>query len=133
MTKVNFVVALILVAAVGFALWTMRPGSNDGPHVAVKVPSLSGEAMAGEQEFNKNCSTCHGANAAGSDQGPPLIHKIYEPSHHADGSFYSAVQNGVRAHHWRFGDMPPQPGVNAAVVGQIIAYVRELQRANGIN
>jgi len=43
-----------------------------------------------------------------------------------------AVKNGVRQHHWPFGSMPPIPGVSKAEVSQIIAYVRTLQRANGI-
>jgi hypothetical protein len=38
----------------------------------------------------------------------------------------------VRAHHWRFGNMPPVDGVNRAEVEKIVAYVRALQRANGI-
>lgn len=82
--------------------------------------------------FNENCARCHGANAAGSELGPPLIHKIYEPSHHADISFLIAVQRGTRQHHWQFGDMPPQPETGEQSVRSIIAYVRELQRANGI-
>lgn len=64
--------------------------------------------------------------------GPPLVHKIYEPSHHGDAAFQVAAAQGVRAHHWRFGNMPPQDGVTAGDVTAIIAYVRELQRANGI-
>jgi hypothetical protein len=44
-----------------------------------------------------------------------------------------AVKNGVRAHHWRFGDMPPVEGVSDEDATKIVAYVRELQRANGIN
>jgi hypothetical protein len=39
---------------------------------------------------------------------------------------------GVRAHHWRFGDMPPDPAVTPVEVAQITRYVRELQQANGI-
>ena len=46
---------------------------------------------------------------------------------------YLAVQRGVRQHHWTFGNMPPVPGLNDREVAFIIAYVRELQRANGIN
>ena len=83
--------------------------------------------------FRENCATCHGTNADGTDQGPPLIHKTYEPSHHGDYSFVLAVQNGVRAHHWRFGDMSPVEGVSERQVAQIIAFVREVQRANGIH
>jgi len=37
---------------------------------------------------------------------------------------------GVR--HWRFGDMPPVEGLSRRDVAAIVAYVRELQRANGI-
>jgi hypothetical protein len=42
------------------------------------------------------------------------------------------MQRGVAAHHWRFGDMPPQPQVSAAEREEIIAYVRWLQRDAGI-
>ncbi|HSM30420.1 MAG TPA: c-type cytochrome, partial [Woeseiaceae bacterium] len=63
---------------------------------------------------------------------PPLIHRIYEPNHHGDQSFYLAAKQGVRSHHWPFGDMPPVESITDAEVGQIVAYVRTLQRANGI-
>ena len=46
--------------------------------------------------------------------------------------FANAVRNGVVAHHWQFGDMPPVPGVSDADIEAIICYVRELQRAAGI-
>ena len=100
--------------------------------VAVTVPDLSEKAQAGEAAFNANCSACHGVNAAGTALGPPLVHKIYEPNHHQDFSFYNAVQNGVVSHHWQFGNMLPVPTVAEADVEGIICYVRELQRANGI-
>ena len=63
---------------------------------------------------------------------PPLVHKIYEPSHHGDEAFYRAVSNGVRSHHWDFGNMPPIEGLTRADVGTIVAYVRALQSENGI-
>ena len=103
--------------------------------VAVTLPaSLSSEAQIGKLGFDGICAECHGENAAGrQDMGPPLVHIYYEPSHHADMAFQLAVQNGVRAHHWSFGDMPPQEGLTRADVAAITTYVRELQRANGIN
>ena len=64
--------------------------------------------------------------------GPPLVHNIYNSGHHADASFHFAVRAGARQHHWRFGDMPPQEQVTDDEVPAIIAYVRELQQANGI-
>jgi mono/diheme cytochrome c family protein len=98
----------------------------------ITVPELSAAAMQGRAAFDKNCATCHGRNATGTDKGPPLVHPIYEPSHHADLAFLLAARNGVRAHHWRFGNMPPVEGVTDGEIEWIVAYVRELQRANGI-
>jgi hypothetical protein len=83
--------------------------------------------------FDRACARCHGENASGSPAGPSLVHRAYQPAHHADVAFELAVRRGVRAHHWRFGDMPPQPAVTASEVVQITRYVRELQRANGID
>ena len=107
-------------------------GSSDTALPSVIVPALSEPALAGQAAFNANCALCHGANAAGTNLGPPLVHKIYEPNHHQDFAFRNAVQNGVQSHHWQFGNMPPAPQVSEADVERIICYVRELQRANGI-
>ena len=79
-------------------------------------------------------ATCHGTDASGRmGYGPPLVHRIYEPSHHGDMAFLIAAQRGVKSHHWPFGDMPPQEGLTQGDVKSIVAYVRELQRANGID
>lgn len=110
-----------------------EPGSSK-PIVQVAVPELDSVAQAGKVAFDANCASCHGANAAGQEGvAPPLVHIIYEPNHHGDQSFYLAASRGVNAHHWPFGDMPPVEGVSEVEVSQIIAYVRTLQRANGIN
>ena len=100
--------------------------------VSVTRPPLSDAARAGEALFNANCSLCHGVNAAGTRQGPPLVDKIYGPGHHSDFSFRNAIRQGVQQHHWSFGNMPPVSGVLPDEVEQIICYVREMQRANGI-
>jgi mono/diheme cytochrome c family protein len=101
--------------------------------VQVKLPKLSPEAQTGGQIFMGNCAKCHGMVAGGTGKGPPLIHKIYEPNHHADFAFFRAVQYGAKAHHWPYGNMPPQPHVSEAEVELIIKFVREVQRANGID
>lgn len=90
------------------------------------------DVQVGEAKFNANCAVCHGARAVGTKQGPPLVHKIYEPNHHADVAFQRAAANGVRAHHWEFGNMPKIEGVTAEDVEHIIRYVRWLQREAGI-
>lgn len=106
--------------------------SNNQQGISVVVPELSDKARLGKELFTASCVECHGANAGGSSQGPPLIDKIYEPGHHADISFFLAVQQGVRQHHWQFGNMPPREEVSADDVDELICYVRELQYANGI-
>ena len=102
--------------------------------VAIKTPeSYSQNAQIGQRLFEAKCSDCHGPNAVGqAGVAPPLIHIIYEPNHHGDESFQRAVALGVRAHHWKFGNMPAVAGLTRAEVKSIIAYVRELQRHNGI-
>ena len=101
----------------------------------VLVPeTLSQNAQIGKLGFDAKCAACHGVNAAGQDGvAPPLVHMIYEPSHHGDEAFQRAAAMGVRGHHWPFGEMPPIEGVTRGDVTMIIAYIRELQRANGIN
>ncbi len=107
-------------------------GSASKEMIAVKVPELSKLASSGQEKFKENCAACHGASAGGTEQGPPLIHDIYNPGHHGDGSFYRAVRKGVRAHHWPFGNMPAQDHVSDKDVQEIIAFIRETQVANGI-
>ena len=90
----------------------------------------------GKALFEKHCAACHGidlmGNEKGDKKGPPLLHKIYEPSHHGDAAFQLAAKNGVVAHHWKFGDMAPVPQVTPDDVAHITAYVRAEQRKVGI-
>ena len=134
---------LIVIAVAGaIAYWALlrntgtapSAGTDGGPMVEITVPDLSLNARKGKQAFEANCIACHGANAAGRDgSGPPLVHKTYEPGHHGDAAFILAARRGVQSHHWRFGNMPPVENVSDEALVQIVAYVRELQRANGIN
>lgn len=135
--KLLLLMCVVLIAAGGYFLFER---SSDEPSVEqgqamveVVIPSLDATTKLGERLFNESCASCHGANAEGQ-QGiaPPLVHKIYEPGHHADGAFFLAVKQGVRAHHWPFGDMPPVEGLTQRDVERIVAYIRLLQRANGI-
>jgi len=124
--------AMAVVAMGAGALWWNESDSVVVEEATIILPQLATMQVAGKTLFDANCAACHGPNATGTDQGPPLVHIIYEPSHHGDASFYRAVALGARAHHWRFGNMPAVEGVTEADVAQIIGYVRALQRANGI-
>lgn len=117
-----------VAASIAIAAWAASPGET----VPVRLPQLSLAAEVGKQAYLQHCAECHGPKGGGSGKGPPLVHKIYQPSHHADFAFQRAVEIGVRAHHWRFGDMPRQPQVGKDDIAGIIRFVREVQRANGI-
>lgn len=94
--------------------------------------SLPDSLLTGRAVFETYCVECHGEAATGTEKGPPLVHRVYHPGHHADPAFYLAPLQGVRAHHWGFGDMPPVEGITRDEVGTIVAYVRWLQRKAGI-
>ena len=111
--------------------------SHDGATQEVGGPKGSSVPVpekfkVGEERFNALCARCHGMAGRGTNAGPPLVHKIYEPSHHADFAFMRAARQGVRAHHWKFGDMPRISEATAEDVTQIILYIRWLQRQAGI-
>ncbi|QFT63017.1 MULTISPECIES: cytochrome c [Rhodobacterales] len=152
MDKLTALIGAVFVIGGGFAVWqfvgaedtavghSMTPPDTSeiaegGPIVQVQLPSqLSQQAALGKSIFEAKCSECHGENAAGQNGvAPPLVHKIYEPSHHSDMAFVLAAQNGVRAHHWNFGNMPRIEGLTQGDVKMVAAYVREIQRANGID
>ena len=130
------VVALALVFAIGCGRESAPQYVTSQAEATYEVASagnpLSETARAGEELFNANCSICHGVSAAGTGRGPTLIDRIYHPGHHSDLSIRSAVRQGVRQHHWTFGNMAPVPGVSQGEVEKIICYIRELQRAEGI-
>ena len=86
----------------------------------------------GRELYAQNCAVCHGPEARGTAQGPPLVHEVYVPSHHSDESFQVAVARGVQPHHWEFGAMPPIPSLSRDEVADITAHVRDLQVADGV-
>jgi mono/diheme cytochrome c family protein len=144
MKSIIAIAAILVAGGVGYAMWPASPQSADseaaislegGVLADVLLPeALSQNAQIGQLDFEAKCAACHGLNAAGQDGvAPPLVHIIYEPSHHGDEAFQRAAAMGVRGHHWPFGDMPAVEGVTRGDVTMIIAYIRELQRANGIN
>ena len=141
--RITRVAALIVFAAAAMLLAACGGGDDhygdpqahdtaDAAPTEVITGELSEAALAGEKLFIANCSMCHGARAGGTNQGPPLVHQIYEPGHHSNASFVIAVARGVRAHHWDYGNMPAVPSLEIDEIHQVICYVRELQLANDI-
>jgi mono/diheme cytochrome c family protein len=120
---------LIMVGVLGLVMPSGQWSLSQGKEPLVQLPV---ELKQGQGKFAAHCARCHGEGGVGTKQGPPLVHKIYEPNHHGDAAFQRAASSGVRAHHWNFGDMPKVEGVTAEDVTEIIRYVRWLQRQAGI-
>lgn len=117
--------ASVLAAATG-------PARAQAMPIPAPSSGLMPNAALGKGLYAKHCAQCHGASLAGTNNGPPLVHRVYEPSHHGDAAFQIAVRYGVRQHHWKFGDMSSLPGVSADDVAHITSYVRAEQRNAGI-
>ena len=121
------------VLGLTLGLYAAAGCDSSQPKSAAGGGAVPSEFQAGEAKFNAHCSVCHGPQATGTQQGPPLVHKIYEPNHHGDAAFLRAAEFGVKAHHWEFGNMPKIDAASPADVEQIIRYIRWLQRQAGIS
>ena len=115
-----------LASTASLAAAGCRSGGGSGEDVA------SADLALGRAVYAAKCASCHGADLRGTPQGPSHLSRVYERSHHGDFAFRSAVLNGARAHHWRFGDMPPVEGLSVADVDAVIAYIRSEQAARGL-
>ena len=134
---VKGLVIAVLAGGAGLVLarWldALGPAGGARSERAIAEPArLSDLGARGKILFEETCAACHGRHGAGTDQGPPFINEIYNPGHHPDEAFLLAPRVGVRAHHWKFGDMPPVEGVTDDDLRSIVRYVREMQEANGI-
>ena len=127
----NWIVFLFLTAII-IGILTGCKGEEEKALKNLSTSVVPAEFGKGEVAFNAYCAKCHGEKGVGTKEGPPFVDKVYEPNHHGDMSFLLAVKNGVRAHHWRFGNMPKILSVTENEVKEIVEYVRWLQRDTGI-
>lgn len=127
--------AISLAATAQQAPSTGMPGHQMGDsrqRPGLKTPRVPFRYGLGMKRFRTLCASCHGKWADGTEQGPPLLHDFYKPSHHGDAAFYRAALQGVQAHHWTFGDMPRVEGATTKDVDKIVPFIRWLQKAHGI-
>lgn len=122
----RLVLALTGALIAGVLLASACTGSDDEP-ASTPFTGTDGAAL-----YSQGCASCHGDDLRGTDEGPPFLDAIYRPGHHADVAFLVAVRSGSRAHHWNFGNMPPVEGLTNEQVAAIVEFVREQQRAAGI-
>lgn len=110
-----------------------KPVSARFAQEAVVVPTLTGAAKDGKAVFEDVCASCHGTALRGTDAGPPLLHAWYAPNAgHDDKQVLKTINEGAKAHMWKFGDMP-KPALKPGQDKQALAYIRAMQVANGID
>ena len=118
----------VLVAVVVASAWSTTVGDVDAPADSEPTADL---IAAGEPLYQASCAQCHGTDLRGTSLGPSHLSIVYEPNHHGDAAFVLAARAGVRQHHWRFGNMPPIPGLSDDDLDAIVAYVRDQQSIHG--
>lgn len=124
---------LLRRTSVAVGLLAALAACESGTDVEGSGGPAAADAERGAELFAANCAVCHGPEAQGTETGPPLVHEVYEPSHHGDEAFQLAVAQGASPHHWDFGPMPPVEGLDREDVADITAWVRERQREAGID
>ncbi len=87
----------------------------------------------GSAAYQTFCAACHGTDLRGTTQGSSLLSIVYEPNHHADFAFTTAIKDGVKAHHWKFNDMPPTASITDDEIAAVIAFVRNVQDLEGFD
>jgi mono/diheme cytochrome c family protein len=127
MSKPSWVVVVLASVLLTTAACSDESGSGDGDVAAGRESA----GARGSEVYVRQCAACHGAELQGSDGGPSLLSIVYEPGHHPDRAFRSAIVNGSPQHHWAFGPMPPIEGLTEQDVDAVIAFIRTEQQRRG--
>lgn len=81
----------------------------------------------------RSCAACHGPDLAGTAVGPSLLIDLYGPAQLTDQAIVDAIRDGVPPQRFSFGPMPMIAGLDDDEVAAIVAHVRALQAAAGID
>ena len=123
----------VTVAGVVLALtFVLSACGGDDPVAAPpeSVVPLAADAD-GASVYQARCASCHGEDLRGTDKGPSQLSIVYEPNHHGDESYRSAIRNGVAQHHWGFGNMPAVEDITDDQIERVITYIRTQQQEFG--
>lgn len=118
--------ATIVLALAGITAALAACGSDGDSRVDELATDADGATV-----YAARCASCHGDDLRGTDRGPSQLSIVYEPGHHDDVSYRAAIRNGVRQHHWPFGDMPPVEDITDAQIEEVIGFIRGEQRRLG--
>lgn len=120
-----------LATAVTAAVAVIAASCGSAPAETEPAAPTGAGNEPGAALYQANCASCHGADLRGTDKGPSHLSIVYEPNHHGDDSFRSAILNGAQQHHWNFGDMAAIPGLDDEEIDDVIAYIRSEQERQG--
>jgi len=121
--------ALIIVLTAG-TLWKREKISLKAtPH----FPELTVSGKLGRIIVNEQCAECHGEDATGNSRnGPPLMHPMYREEIFPDFHFRRVLKEGRPSRAWQFGPMPAQPQLSDEDITNVIAFIREVHDATGV-
>ncbi len=119
-------VGLVVLIGISMALALL------GDSTPLDLDAIDTTGVDGALVFANSCAVCHGRGLRGTSSGPPLLDARYRPGLHADEGFVTTIRLGVRQHHWQFGNMRPVEGLTDAQIAAVIQFIREEQRAVGI-
>lgn len=125
------VVALSLALAVTLAACGEHDAATGASASGDSVP-VAGGGGRGAEVYASSCASCHGAGLEGTEKGPSQLSIVYEPNHHPDSAYESAIRNGAPQHHWDFGDMPPVEGLSDDDIDVVISFIRAEQERRGL-
>ena len=126
--RVRVLAPTVIVASL--TLVAAACGSDTTP-VEASESGGGGANDRGAEVYAASCASCHGVDLKGTEKGPSHLSTVYEPNHHGDDSFRSAIANGSQQHHWDFGDMPAVESLSDDDVEAVIAFVRSEQERQG--
>ena len=75
------------IAVVALSVGLAACGSDDTAPTSAAGPQVD----RGAEIYAESCASCHGADLRGTDKGPSHLSIVYEPNHHTDDSFRSAI------------------------------------------
>lgn len=118
MNRPASVAALLLLAASTVLLG----GCGDDTEV------IRGDPVAGAVSFERYCASCHGDLGQGiAEAGPPLVDPMYTEAVYSDELLVAAVRRGATSDAWDFPIMPAVPGLSDGELGDVLAFVRQIQ------
>ena len=117
-----------VLATLGLAAILAACGSDTA---ATAPPEPIPTDANGATVYALRCASCHGEDLRGTTKGPSQLSIVYEPNHHGDDSYRSAIRNGVAQHHWGFGNMPAVEDITDEQIELVITYIRSQQEALG--